>query len=431
MPIDVQRYNPLATTTPLSRVPLEVRKDSIVPVGFSYLVKRTSREILPEEFAYLMSVADVPKRKETGSYPQQTNRIYAYDLRPYAIVREMEGRPFRYMCDDVVQAAVIGMTMGVTQRGQSYKRGTIAQSLRTLLRCVDHANKADGCDIQLDGDAALCRAWGVERLRDDDGKAIDPSHVDAARRHMIRPLAPDTRRRLAASMVVLPSEWVRGGPSSRPGLELDHGMRVGCRLVENLGIHFEDVLRITVADPTREYPFVLRRTKGADTREVQVPGRVLLRQQDYISNERAACVEEARELHGSNWDEPAELLVNTLASGVHVGHATQPSSIQRDFRVAQERLGMVRPFEGVDEDGGPRTIELPWHCYHDQRHTYAFAMYKVALRRREADPVAFVQRRLGHADRGTTDRIYLFPDRRRVAEVGDIAVAGTGAIIRG
>ncbi len=93
---------------------------------------------------------------------------------------------------------------------------------------------------------------------------------------------------------------------------------------------------------------------------------------------------------------------------------------------------MVERIPVPDGRGGVRNVELLWHCYHDLRHTYAHRMYRVAKLRSDHfadDPIAFVQLRLGHADRGTTARIYLWPDLRKVATVGDHAVAGNRALI--
>ena len=79
-----------------------------------------------------------------------------------------------------------------------------------------------------------------------------------------------------------------------------------------------------------------------------------------------------------------------------------------------------------------RKVRVYWHCYHDLRHSYAYAMYRAAKKRSDHfadDPIEFVQRRLGHADRSTTARIYLWPDQRRIASIGDHAVAGQRSLI--
>ena len=152
---------------------------------------------------------------------------------------------------------------------------------------------------------------------------------------------------------------------------------------------------------------------------------MILEAQTYWRGERRACMDEAKVLHGSHWDEPLELLVNGLSSGTHVGAAVAPSSVQRDLRRIQERLGMTQPIPVVDRDGSQREVERVDHCFHDLRHTHARGHFDIAIARGVGfeRAVESVQVRLGHKHRGTTEKIYLFRDKRLSARAGDVIVA--------
>lgn len=428
--VDIVRYNPVADRQSLCRVPIEVAKDAPLPIGFAYLVVYATRRPISGMFRYLLDTAENGGRRKTGSFCAETNRTYANLLKPSAEAMLLEDRPYDYLDDEVVDLVVASMLDGVTRRGKPFSGGTISAVVDALCRCTDHTNDKGLTAITIDRDAALAKAWRVDSIYDRDGKLLPRADLQGDRRHMIRPLAMTTIERIEG-LLVQPGQWTPKTGTSRPALTFDNGRRNGFRLVENLGIHVEDVMRFTILDPDVEVQFPLRRTKGADGREVLVEGRDIKRWQTYCNRERAACVKKAKD-DGLGYEEPPNLLVNGLGSGVGlVGRATQPSTIQRDFRQIQRRLGMFAEREVASPGGGVQTIVVYEHCYHDLRHTAAMNLYDVALLRggnAARDPIAFVQIRLGHAHRSTTEKIYLFPDRRRTALVGDMAVDATRAL---
>jgi hypothetical protein len=424
--VDVVRFNPVATEHSLSRIPGHVAADLSIRPGFACLFDHDTRRPVDMFFEYLLSQHD------GGKYNPNTNRSYAYALKPVAETLKIEGRPSRYLDDEVMTTTITSLLAGRGRLGLPLSGSTIAACVNATARCVEYANGIGLTDISLDVDSHLARGWQVASMFGANGARVDTSTLETARRHMIRPLSRPTIERIKSKLVMDPTKWEPGLPSSRPGLTFSNGRRVGMRLIENLGLTFDGVMRVTVTDPTEEVQFPVLRTKGADYRTIFPLGSDIKRWQAYAVRERKACVAMAREIHGSNWDEPAELFVNGFASGVHVGHATQPSSIQRDFREVLQALGMFT-VQGVTMPGGEcREVVVYWHCYHDLRHTYAYRMYRAAKERSDHfkdDPLAFVQIRLGHSQPLTTARIYLWPDLRKVSAVGDHAVAGTAAAI--
>ncbi len=432
--VDIVRYNPHALTHSLSRVPAALADAGPMKIGFSYPVERISRRPFTGMMTYLKNVADNGGRRKSGKYSADTNRSYASMLKIVAQALLLEGRPWEYIDDDILELVIQSMISATTRFGKPFESSTIAQVVETAIRCADYTNKIGMTAIELDRDALVAKAWRVSSVYDVDGKALSREKLEGTRAIMQRPMSDATIARMQGHMLMEPDRWVAGGPSSRPGLTFGNTRRCGFRLIENLGIHVEDVMNRTILDAEREYKFTLQRTKGAQSRDVLVPGEHLIRWQQYVRAERDACVKAAKLLNGSNWDEPVELLVNGLASGVHVGNATQPSAIQRDFRAVQDALSMYDLVEIRDADGQPKTVKVYWHCYHDGRHTYAHHMYRIARLRggeSSSDPIAFVQFRLGHAHRSTTMRIYLWPDRRKLALVGDMAVYATQGLIHG
>lgn len=397
--VDIVRYNPAAGTYPIARVPSEVAETWPVDPGFACPVHHETRLPFNGPLRYLLSLYD------RGKYNAQTNRTYAYGLKPALEALVIEGRPYEYLDDDVVTTVVNSLLQGTGDLGRPITGATIECYVNALARCTAYTNSIGMTSIDIDADAHVARGWKVVSMLKDDGTRIDTAPL---RTHMIRPLHRASVDRIEGQMLMDPRQWHRDAPSSRPGVAFSNGYRNGLRLIENLGVMFDEVMRFTITDPKEEFRFPILRTKGADHRQAFVFGRDILRWQHYAANERKACIKEARDIHGSNWDEPPELLVNGLASGEHVGSAAQPSTIQRDFRIVQERLGMFEDIPVPDGRGGARTVRLFWHCYHDLRHSYAHQMYRVAKKRSDHfgdDPISFVQIRLGHSDRATTARI--------------------------
>ncbi|MBX7489762.1 site-specific integrase [Qipengyuania sp. GH25] len=429
--VDIVAYNPHAMQMSIASVPADIARNSPLPIGFRFIVDGETRRPLPGFFDYLLSVAENYARSRTGRFCENTNRTYVALLKPIAEMLMLEGRPYEYLDDDILDAVVSSMIGGLTIRGEPFAKGTIHQVIDAAWRCVQHTNGVGLSEISLDRDAAKARAWGVDSIYDRDGQLIPEVARCHRRRVMTRPLDRRTITSIEGSLVH-PSRWIPGGPTSRSWLTFQNGRRLGLRLVENTGIHVDDVMRLTVVDQDLEYQFPIRRTKGADRRDVLVDGRQILEWQTYVREERAACVSRAKEAC-SDYEEPPTLLVNGLASGTQfVGRPTRASTIQRDFRVVQERLGLVTRRWVPDPEGGLRQMVVLDHCYHDLRHTCAFALYDLALMRGGSaarDPIAFVQFRLGHARRQTTENIYLFPDRSRVAALGDMAEDATQRIL--
>jgi integrase len=420
--IDIVRFNPHAGEHPLSKMPLHIARDLRVGAGFAYPVFRRTREIIPETFAYLLSLEAKGDRAISGRWCVETNRNYAYLLRPVCEALAIDGKPFEYLDHDTLDLVVSAMLLGVNRRGQPLSGETIEQTIRAACRCIEYTNKAGMTSISVDGDALLARAYRVNSVYGADGKRLDRDRLLGARRHMIRPLTEDAVRRIEAALPVRPCDWEEGGPSSRPRATFNTGRRNGLRVTENLGIHIEDVLSATIVEREREYEFICKRTKGADHRALTVTGNDILEWQAYAVRERRHLIRLARDLKGANWDEPVELFVNGAGAGMHVGEATQPNSIQRDFRQVQLRLGMKEDVSFTTSDGRTHVFELMDHCYHDLRHTYAHDMYRLAQTKGDQeDWLGFVARRLGHSHVTTTSRIYLWPDRRKVARVGDTA----------
>lgn len=428
--VDIARYNPFAGVHPLRKMPIELARSAPIGLGFAYPVIRKTREIIPEPFDYLLSLSDAGDRSETGRWKDTQNRNYAYLLRPTYEAALMDERPPEYIDDDVMDLMVSSMLLGVNRRGQPLSGETIEQTIRAAFRCFDHTNAAGLTQISVDQSTLLARAYGVNSVYGKDGKRLDRDRLLGARRHMIRPLSEDSIGKLEKALPVTPAKWEEGGPSSRPRLTMDNGRRNGLRVIENLGLLYEDVMRPTILDADREYGFTLKRTKGPDHREIRVLGHEILAWQAYGARERKFLVKAARAIRGANWDEPAELLLNGVRSGEHVGEATQPSTIQRDLREPQMRLGMFKEELFTLPNGSRRKFVIVNHCYHDLRHTYAHDMYRLGKANGEEGDnlIAFVARRLGHAQPSTTARIYLWPDSRKVAMVGDIAQRGVRKI---
>lgn len=429
--VEMVRYNPHAGVHSIARMPIEHMRCLPVPPGFTYPVHAVSRDPFGGVYEYLLSEADKGDRSNTGAWSESTERTYAYLLRPVCEALALGGRPYEYLDDDVMDLVVSSMLDGMNRRGQPLSPETIEQTVEAACRCVAYTNRIGLTQIALDRKTLLGRAYGLRSVYDRDGKRLDRDRLLGARRHMIRPLSDADVARLKEAMPVTASKWVEGGPSCRPRMTFDTGRRCGFRVVENLGIHARDVRSMVIDEADREYSFTLKRTKGADHREAIVLGHDVLEWQAYDRGERRVCVEAARRLHGAGWVEPVQLFVNGLSAGRHVGEAVQPSTIQRDFREAQRGLGMFSVIDVPASDARSVQVVVYDHCYHDLRHTKAQKLYGIAVRSPDHchDPVGFVCLRLGHSHPSTTARIYLWPDKRRVAAVGDAARRATRGVI--
>lgn len=418
--IEIQTYNPYAEKYGVRRVPLHLRQQAPIPIGTPFLVHAPTGRIIEESLSFSLSIADKPIRHETGKAPVLTAQTYHYPMRGLTEVAARERVPLRHLDGDVFD-----LWLSERMSDATLKRGTIVAGIGVAKLWTDHLSDRFGYSFDVDFDVLKARTWGFDSLYDGVGNLRDTSSVDASRAYMMRTLDSAGWSKIEALSGPVPKRWKKGGPSSRPRLAHLFGIEGGCRLMEaTAGIHADAIMAVRVDDPAREYPFDLRTSKRVDGRTILLPGDVILEAQDYVGGERAACIKAAKDLADPDWSEPLELLVNGLSSGQHVGRAVAPSSVQRDLRSIQERAGMVEPISVVGRDGRTRLVDRVAHCFHDLRHTNARGHYDIAIARGLGfeRAVEIVQERLGHASRTTTERIYLFRDKRLSAKASDLLV---------
>ena len=418
--IEIQTYNPYAEQYGVRRVPLHLRQQVPIPIGTPFLIHVPSGRIIEESLSFALAVADKPIRRETGKAPVLTAQTYHYPMRGICEVAVREGVPIRHLDEDV-----FNLWLSDRMADASLKRRTIVDNLCAVKLWLDHLAQRFDYSFDVDFDMLKARTWGFDSLYDGAGNLRDTSAVDGSRAYMMRTLDKTSWASIEAGSGPVPKLWRAGGQSSRPRLAHLFGIEGGCRLLEvTSGIHVDAINAIRVSDPGKEYPLAVKASKRVDGRTILLPGDVIVEAQDYASLERSACMKAAKGIHGANWDEPVELLVNGLSSGQHVGAVVAPSSVQRDLRRIQQRADMVELIIVTGRDGRKRQVERLKHCFHDLRHTHARGHYDIAIARGLGfeRAVEVVQERLGHADRTTTERIYLFRDKRLAAKAGDMIV---------
>jgi integrase len=234
-------------------------------------------------------------------------------------------------------------------------------------------------------------------------------------------IAPFSIRELRAFLEVLgPSrseESEDSGRRYRDRLIVDWGWAVGLRMSEitKLNIHQFLAFVIVPDSPWAHAPISIL-GKGGKKRNVSVPNWLIADTVSYIEKERKLAVEAGRLRNGA----PTALFV----CSDHSTRAGRPLGIRRIEAIVSQACvsaGLVKLVEVQGADGSRKVAQMPLHCVHDLRHTYAVLTYWSEVRSGNPEPWKKIQAQLGHSHMKTTVDTYLrFVDAHGEFHAGSI-----------
>jgi integrase len=255
------------------------------------------------------------------------------------------------------------------------------------------------CKVPIDQDAlAHSRSTGYTKSRDLALPKLRPGVK-------IHPLTPRDLKNLLCH--IGPQAGARDGDRrvSRDRLICDLGWAVGLRLNE---INSLTALQFMTLVPDLGAPFagmaLTVQGKGNQTRQVMIPGWLVMDVQAYMDDERAASL---RACKTKDRHPPRCLLLGHEHSG-SAGKPITNAALQKMFREACLTLGLVTIVEKTDPETGMKfTYKTPRHSMHDLRHTYAVLTYHAERANGNAEPWKKIQAQLGHRNLQTTIDTYL------------------------
>lgn len=180
----------------------------------------------------------------------------------------------------------------------------------------------------------------------------------------------------------------------------------GARLGDVIGLTTLKFLSITV-EPHQmlvEFPLIVL-GKGKVTRQMAVPGWLVVAVQKYIAGERVESERRGKKKRGAN---PTTALFLGHPVSKAAGKPISRSAVQKMFELACRQSGIVEEIEVADLETGKTHIKtVAAHSFHDLRHNCAVLTYHAEKANGNPEPWKIVQVKLGHKSVKVTMDIYL------------------------
>jgi integrase len=179
----------------------------------------------------------------------------------------------------------------------------------------------------------------------------------------------------------------------------------GARLGDVVGLTTLKFLSITVEphQMLEEFPLIVI-GKGKVTRQVAVPGWLVVAVQNYINGERAESERRGKKRAAK----PTTALFLGHPGSKAAGKPIRRSAVQKMFGLACRKCGIVEMVEVADpESGKSHTKTKAAHSFHDLRHNCAVLTYHAEKANGNPEPWKIVQIKLGHKSLKVTIDDYL------------------------
>lgn len=224
--------------------------------------------------------------------------------------------------------------------------------------------------------------------------------------------------------VFTPKEWQAFSPKLGPQtnahrLIWEVALQTGARIHEVLKLTKYDIQAL-VTDPTLPYVTqpILCSGKGGKDRNLLFPNWLIDTLNEYILNERANAVNNARKKH-KKYKEPAELFL-TLDHTKFAGSAVSQRTALRHFNKAVIAAGYIIPRIKINPDTGETYyVHIAKYTGHCTRHSFAVWTYYSRKEQGDSEPWKFIQIRLGHESVRTTQKTYLKATDEFEARISD------------
>jgi len=235
-------------------------------------------------------------------------------------------------------------------------------------------------------------------------KETDPLLQKVGRKVVVRPLQIAHLRKLLKHLGHA-SQDKEDRRSLRDLRMVELALLGGARLGDVVGLTTLKFLSITV-EPHQlleEFPLIVT-GKGKVTRQVAVPGWLVVAVQKYINGERAESERQGKK-RGAK---PTTALFIGHTGSKAAGKPITRSAVQKMFELACRQCGIVELVEVADpESGKSHTKTKAAHSFHDLRHNCAVLTYHAEKANGNSEPWKIVQIKLGHKSLKVTMDTYL------------------------
>jgi integrase len=227
------------------------------------------------------------------------------------------------------------------------------------------------------------------------------------RKVVVRPLQLEQVRRLLKHLGPAPEDK-EDRRSVRDRLMAELALFGGARLGDVVSLTTLKFLSITV-EPHQmlaEFPLIVE-GKGKVTRQMAVPGWLVVAVQKYIAGERAESERQGKK-RGGGGKRPTTALFLGHPKSKSAGKLISRSAVQKMFELACRQCGITEMVEVADPETGKTHVKtVAAHSFHDLRHNCAVLVYHAEKANGNSEPWKVVQIRLGHKSVKVTMEVYL------------------------
>jgi integrase/recombinase XerC len=403
------------------------RKQWVLPRGFPFLIDEETGEVLEPVLLYLRDRYNAPSCYQAGTWKKQDSADAAVsDLKDWWGKLEASGISWNAADDQLLAEWLIDMRTITSGRTNDFLAdATVIRRCSTV--CSFYQWALGRGLIQKAPEASSSRKLATMKITvqpkrrqtslarrspEPDPHPISSEHV-AALAAAMGPLPSDRAAAPTPEADFRPQHWPKGEgrkeQSSRDRIAFELGLNSGLRIDEilNLPAQAFDGFKCEEKESFRYFELRITHTKGLRPREIWIPNWLMSEVADYLANERATAIAEARRLWLGDGSAPSQLLLNGPGTGRHVGKPARAEQVERRFNQACIDLGLVKDRIRAQGTADARITSEVRHRFHDTRHTFAVTMFHALEHEGFHKPWIRIQKLLGHASVSTTISIYL------------------------
>lgn len=353
-----------------------------LPTGFYFIIDRRTSVPISDVYDFLVAENVSLLGKPKLRHQSNTSKAHAEDLVDLLLFASAIKTPLAEFSEKLLQQYADSMhQVQSPQTDRKYADRTIIKRVLTAKRLFYYLQQNGRLKNRFSTKKILQK--GTEKIViAPDVEVPKTPATDALAKHLATELVDEISRNLGP----MPSE--KGEEPSRDRLVLALLLNTGARISEALSIRCSDLpLRKIGKEDSLSTCHVSVLAKGGAKRKLVVPIWLLEELSIYIAGERANAILASRANHDQ----------------VFVNHATARSAPGQPLTANNFRKTMRRAALRAVGDSGTSSVPSPHAC----RHSFALWQFVLEARAGNPDPSKKVQALLGHADKSTTEQIYL------------------------
>ncbi|PPU68817.1 hypothetical protein XpiCFBP4643_07365 [Xanthomonas pisi] len=355
-----------------------------LPAGFYFVVDRRTSVPIPDVYDFLVSENVSLLGRPKLRHQSNTSRANAEDLVDLLLFANEISTTLAEFSEELLQQYADSMLYVVSpQTSLNYADRTVIKRVSTAKRLFHYLQNNGRLKNRFKIAKVLQR--GMERrVIAPDVQVPKTPATDALVKH----IATDLVEAISKNLGQMPSEKTQ--VLTRDRLLFAFLLNTGARISEALSIKISDLPFQKVGkESSLAACHISVIAKGGSYRKLIVPIWLLEELSIYVSTERAEAI-----LASKGKAEHNQVFVNHAAASYSRGQPLTANNFRKTMRRAAKRaIG----------DTGNNSIPSPHAC----RHSFALWHFVLEARAGNPDPAKKVQALLGHANRSTTEQIYL------------------------